>query len=358
MRLVVERVQVREQPVPHAERVPSRLGHGLPHIQLLPRRREVGMVPGERVERAELDPPVAELLRRLRVEPADVGADHRHAEDAEVEHGGDGVAEILPGALVVAGPVRGVGARPDERGARQDERPLALEPLQRLVRRDGLRESIQAVRVVLQDAIVVRRAGGDGVEAEPRRLAGGVDLVRRLVPPGVRQVLAVQAAHPWRRRVGQRAQVRRRDLAFPGAEVGCLVHVDPEAIHGHKVMKPPHLVDPPRDAIGVEEVREVDGAGPHLRQVWLPVQLDEDVALHAALVHAIGVVHGDAGVDEDNVLHALCMDLVKEFQQLGTRVVHGIKGEILRGVHVIVVVPDHVEGDLRVPVALHDALDH
>ncbi|CAA6671387.1 unnamed protein product [Spirodela intermedia] len=60
----------------------------------------------------------------------------------------------------------------------------------------------------------------------------------------------------------------------------------------------------------------------------------------------------------DDVLHPLSVDLLEEGQQLRPRVVHGVEGEVLGGVHVVVVVPDDVQGDPGLLVRFDDALHH
>jgi hypothetical protein len=58
-----------------------------------------------------------------------------------------------------------------------------------------------------------------------------------------------------------------RQLAdVAGAEVGRLIHVYPEAVEWDLLVEFAHMVEPPLLALRVDEVWEVDWAGPHLGQ--------------------------------------------------------------------------------------------
>ena len=62
-------------------------------------------------------------------------------------------------------------------------------------------------------------------------------------------------------------------------------------------MKATNLVDPPGDSGRIEEVREVNGAGPNLGQVRVAIVFDEDVFGYSSLVNRISGVDGDSRVD-------------------------------------------------------------
>ena len=123
-------------------------------------------------------------------------------------------------------------------------------------------------------------------------------------------------------------------------------------------MEAADLISPPRDSFWVEEVRKVHGTWPNLSQERFTLILDEYIVGHATLVHAIGAIDADSRINDDYVLHAYAVNFFQERQELGTRVVRGVKGEILVAIHVIVVVPDHVKRDLSLFVALNDVFNH
>lgn len=52
-----------------------------------------------------------------------------------------------------------------------------------------------------------------------------------------------------------------------GAEVGDLVHVDPEAVKGDHGVEVAHVVQPPGLPLGVYKVGEMHRPGPHLHNV-------------------------------------------------------------------------------------------
>ena len=226
-----------------------------------------------------LDPAAAELLGGVAAEAADVSADHGDAEEAEAEHGVDGVPEVVPGGGVVAGPVRGVPAGPHERGPAEDEGAAAGVGEQRAVRGARLQEAVEVVRVVLAHAAVVHRGRRRGLVVDGAAHAGVVDAVRRVV---------------------QRVERRRVD------EVGDLVHVDPQAVDGEE--RPPEQRDLARPELGgarVEEVREVDVPRPHLAQVVGAVPLQEHVLLHPSDERPVRLVHVDPcmGVSNGSKAH-------------------------------------------------------
>nr|ACR36876.1 unknown [Zea mays] len=273
------------------------------------------MVPCERVERAKLDPAAAELLGCVAAEAADVSADHGDAEEAEAEHGVDGVAEVVPRGGVVSGPVRGVPAGPHERGPAEHEGPAAGVGEQRAVRGSRLQEAVEVVCVVVAHAAVVHRGRRRGLVVDGAVHAGVVDAVRRVV---------------------QRVEGRRVD------EVGDLVHVDPEAVDGERPPEQGDLARPELGGARVEEVREVDVPGPHLAEVVGAVPLQEHVLLHPSHVRPVCLVHADPWVYNDDVFLAVPVEAVDELPHRAGREVHRIQREVLERVHVVDVRPHHL----------------
>ena len=99
------RVKIHIKHVP----VPNRFKIGI--NQLLSKRPgelvnrvNVIMVPGKRVKRSQLSPPGAELQVRVPLEAADISADHRDGEHAEVENPDNGVLKEVPLRVVVPEP--------------------------------------------------------------------------------------------------------------------------------------------------------------------------------------------------------------------------------------------------------------
>lgn len=190
----------------------------------------------------------------------------------------------------------GVFAGADERGAGQNKGSFSFERLEGPVRGDGLGESVQTVGVVLQNAAVMNRAGGDCFVSDRRLQSGGVDFVRRIIPSRVGDVLTIQAADPAGSG-GVGALSPGRNRAFSGTEIGSFVHVDPKSVDRNELVEAANLVGPPGDGGRIEEVREVDGAGPDLGQVRLPIVFDEDVFCGGSLVDGVGGINGDARVN-------------------------------------------------------------
>ena len=284
VRLEVERVPVRQQLVPQPERLLCRHRDRGPEVQLLGAVVFVVVGSRERVERACLDPPVAQVLRDLAVEPADVGPYHRDPHDARVQNGHDGRGEVVPRGAVVPRPMSRVLPRPQKRRPSENKRPLPPHGRHGYFGGLRLRDAKQVVRVVLDVAVVMLHRHRRRPEVE--RLVGPrvVQRVRRVVIVRVR-ILALQIA----------IRVVRVDgsvpSATPGAKVGDLVHINPHPIERHLLMKPSNLFRPPLGRLRVEEIREVDRARPHLAHVILPVLVFQvNVLLQTAKVCPIVVI--------------------------------------------------------------------
>ena len=149
--------------------------YAVPPVWLLGNRTKDVVVPVERKERAELHPPVAQLLVRVVVEPARVRADHRDLEELELEHALDVVMQVRPSREVVPQPMARPLARGGERRARDDEGTFTrMNAEEREVSRLLFHEAPQVVRVDLDEAIRVSRVGCEGplvkiVQAETYR---------------------------------------------------------------------------------------------------------------------------------------------------------------------------------------------
>uniref|UniRef100_A0A5K0XY94 Uncharacterized protein n=1 Tax=Nymphaea colorata TaxID=210225 RepID=A0A5K0XY94_9MAGN len=245
-----------------------------------------------------------------------------------------------------------ISAGADESRPGEHERPLAAGRLEQgLVGGNGLGEAIQAVRIVLQDPVIVGSTGGDRLVPNRRAGAGRVDLVGRVVPLRLGEDCAVQAAEPgvtlrvW-------TGVVLGHAALAGAEIRRFVHVNPQAVHCEQFPESGDLVGPPVHGLRVEEVGEVDHAWPDLSQVGLAVQLDEDILLHAAKVGLVRPVHVDPWVDEDHVLEASAVEFGEEGCHFLGREVDGVESEVLCSVHVIVVGPHDIQRDAGIDVAI------
>ena len=247
------------------------------------------MIAGEGVEGAHLHPSAAKLLSGVVGETADVSAHHGHAKHSGVDNAHHRVFQILPCSLVVTGPVRGVRARAHERRPREDKRPLLGHGRQSLLGDDGLGQAIQVVCVVLQCAIVMLHSHGNGLVTEVVVMTHVVNFVRRIVETrsaihAAKYAMVVAAVI-----LVQEPQIVALEGACrPGAKIGRFVHVNPKPVEWHLVEEISHLSRPPRGRLGVQKVREVDGARPHLRQVVVSeFVLEEDVVFQAALQRAV-----------------------------------------------------------------------
>lgn len=81
-----ERVQIGKKAITDVERLSRRIGHRAPNGRVLRLRPQGVMIARERVEGAQLHPPLAQRLRRVEEEAANVRTDVRYAEQIELEH--------------------------------------------------------------------------------------------------------------------------------------------------------------------------------------------------------------------------------------------------------------------------------
>eukprot|EP01018_Ginkgo_biloba_P027127 Gb_06383 [translate_table: standard] len=107
---------------------------------------------------------------------------------------------------------------------------------------NGLRKAIETVGIVFQDSIVMDRASSNGFVTQRDSSSGAVDSVGRFVPFCIGEVFAVEAAVPDDSRA--RAGPVLRNGAFPAAEVGDFIHVNPEAVDRGHFVEPRDLVCP------------------------------------------------------------------------------------------------------------------
>ena len=122
-----------------------------------------------------------------------------------------------------------------------------------------------------------------------------VDHVRRVIPPAQhrRVVVAYHAALPE-----DLVALRVWRVVAVGAcaEVGRLVHVEPETVEGDDAMEVSDFLSPPFLRIRVEEVGDVARSWPHLRNVAFAVAgsvEQEHVQFVSSNVCYVGVVYLD-----------------------------------------------------------------
>ena len=284
VRLKVQRVQVRQQLVPQPQRLLRRYRDCGPKVQLLGAIVFVVMSSRERVKRACLDPPVAQILGDFTVEPTNVGSYHRDPHDPRIQNGHNGRGEVIPCGAIVPGPMSRILPGPQKRRSRKNEWPLSPHGRHGYFGGFRLRDAKQVVSVVLNVAIVMLHRHGRGPEVE--RLIGSrvVQRVWRVVVITV-CILTLQIAI---RVVWVDGSI---PSATPGAKVGDFIHIDPHSIKRHLLMKPLNLFRPPLRRLGVEKIGEVDRTRPHLAHVILPVLVFQvNVLLQTAKVRPIVVI--------------------------------------------------------------------
>ena len=124
------------------------------------------MVAGERVEGPQLHPALTQLQSGVSVEAADIGPHQRDSEQRKGEHSRDGVRQVGPPGAVVAQPVTRVRAAVRERGARNDDAPLAgANGVHRFLGSHALEVAVQGVDVVVNSG-VLRGGSGRGFDGE------------------------------------------------------------------------------------------------------------------------------------------------------------------------------------------------
>ena len=113
------------------------------------------MVPGERVEGAQLLPPGTQLLCSVVKETANVRSHERDPELVELEDPDYGSLEVVPLAPVVPEPVGGVVAGTDEGRPADNESPLGCGVPDGRLRGHGLPPAVHGVSVVVGPAKVL-----------------------------------------------------------------------------------------------------------------------------------------------------------------------------------------------------------
>lgn len=125
MREVEEGVHVRQKAIANVHGRSRRFRNAGPDVSFLRESGEGVVVAVKGEEGAELHPAVAELLVRVAVEAAGVGAEHGDAKEREAKGLRDGEEHVGPEAGVVAAPVAGPFAGAEEGGAPDDEGSLS-----------------------------------------------------------------------------------------------------------------------------------------------------------------------------------------------------------------------------------------
>ena len=154
-----------------------------PRLLILGHR--VRVVPEERGEGGALEPPGEELRRWVLLKATDVGPGKAHAAEAESEKHGNGGGEMLPPAVVVPGPYRGVALNTGVACTGQNEgAPPGARELCSATRRPAHEHAVDIVVGVLAPwppvAVHGDRGGrgeGGAVVEVPREVGGLVHVV-------------------------------------------------------------------------------------------------------------------------------------------------------------------------------------
>ena len=106
------------------------------------------------------------------------------------------------------------------------------------------------------------------------------------------------------------------------AEVGSLIHVEPESIEPDELLlELSQLVAPPSRSVRVEEVGEHSIIGPYsaLERLIAAVHLQEHVLLHTKVIGAVILTwsHGNTCIDDGNELDTLVVEeIINVFGQV------------------------------------------
>ncbi len=195
MRVVEQRVQVRQELEAHGHGRLGRVDHTAPHVCFLRVCRQHVVVAVEREEGAQLHPAVTQFFVAVAIKPARVDAEHGDPKETEAQSLRDREVHVVELGFVVAAPMPCHGPRAGECRAADDEGPFRWSGRQeRSVCRlqDLMAEKV--VHVVFHDPVVVRCVRRHGVHGQIA--LDMVDNVRRVV----------DVAYPWRRRGTQIAR--------------------------------------------------------------------------------------------------------------------------------------------------------
>jgi hypothetical protein len=266
-------------------------------------------------------------------ETTNIGPDQWNTKDIKVQHPHNRPVQVVVVRVVVAGPMRHMVAAAWEGRACQHERSLVgTQILQRLARCNGFGQAKQIVRVVLERVVVVHGSHVERLDVERVAVAAVVDGVRWVGGIGGRSGTARARA------VGRTALLGR---ALAGAEVGDLVHVDPQAVDRHDAEEVHDLCLPPRLRLWVQKVgKDHVLRRPHMADEWLAAGIaNESARVDQVGVGRVAAVDLDSWIENHYVLLALRVQLLHERVDLRRWVVDGIERKVQIRRHVINVIP-------------------